>query len=76
MVWLQVNLLVYLPILANMKLPSFILGIYMVFPIISIFEKFNVILQSKTITVSLMISSLKSVIQKLQECSKKSYLVT
>ena len=41
---------------------------YMVFPVISIFEKFNVMLQSKTIIVSLMISSSKSVIQTLQEC--------
>ena len=43
-------------ILANMKSPLFNLGIYMVFPIISILEKFNVMLQSKTITVSLMVS--------------------
>ena len=50
-----------------MKSPLFILGISMVFPIISMLEKFNVILQSKTITISLMISSSKSVIQKIQE---------
>ena len=37
-------------ILANMKLPLFIIGISMVFPIISILEKFNVMLQSKTIS--------------------------
>ena len=43
----------------------------MVFPIISIFEKFNLMLKSKTITVSLMISSSKSVIQKLQECREE-----
>ena len=40
----------------------------MVFPIISILEKFNVMIQSKIITVILMISSSKSVIQKIQEC--------
>ena len=51
-----------------MKSPLFILGISMVFPIILILEKINVMLQSKTITVSLMSSSSKSVIQKLQEC--------
>ena len=55
-------------ILANMKSPLFIVGISMVFPIISMLEKCNVMLQSRTITVSLMISSSKSVIQKLQEC--------
>ena len=54
-------------ILANMKSPLFILGIYMVFPIISILEKCNVMLQSKTITVSLMISSSKSIIRKLRK---------
>ena len=54
-------------ILANMKSPLFILGISIVLPIISILEKFNVMLQSKTITVSLMISSSKPVIQKLHE---------
>ena len=43
----------------------------MVFPIISILEKFNGMLQSKTITVSLMISSSKSVIQKLQKCREE-----
>ena len=42
-----------------------------IFPIISILEKFNIMLQSKTITVSLMISSLKPVIQKLQECREE-----
>ena len=63
-------------ILANMNSPLFILGISMVFPIISILEKFNVMLQSKTNTAILMISSSKAVIQKLQECREKSYLVT
>ena len=58
-------------ILANMTSPLFILGIYMVFPIFYIFEKFNVMLQSKTIIVSLMISSSKYVIQKLQECREE-----
>ena len=59
-------------ILANIKSPLFILGIsnHMVFLIISILEKFNVKLQSKTITVSLTISSSKSIIQKLHECRK------
>ena len=63
-------------ILANIKSPLFIVGISMEFPIISILEKFNVMLQSKTITVSLMISSSNSVIQKLKNAEKKSYLVT
>ena len=58
-------------ILANMKSPLFIFGISMVFPIISILEKFNIMLQSKTITTSLMISSSKSVIHKLQECREE-----
>ena len=59
-----------------MKSPLFILGISTVFPIISILEKFNVMLQSKTITVSLMISPSKSVIQKLQEFREEIILMT
>ena len=59
-----------------MKSPLFILGISIVFPIISILEKFNVMIQSKTITVRLMITSLKSVIQKLQECREEIILMT
>ena len=65
----------YTGILANMKSPLFILGISMVFPIILILEKFNVMLQSTTITVILMISSSKSVIQKLQECREEIILI-
>ena len=58
-------------ILANMKSPLFILGIYMVFSIISILEKFNVNLQSKTITVSLMISYSNFFFPKLQKCREE-----
>ena len=65
-------------ILANIKSPLFILGIsnHMVFLIISILETFYVKLQSKTITVSLMISSSKSIIQKHKNAENISYLVT
>ena len=64
----------YTGILANMK-SSYLFLAYLwyiwYFPIISILEKINVMLQSKTITLSLMISSSKSVIEKLQECREE-----
>ena len=64
----------YTGILANMK-SSYLFLAYLwyiwYFPITSILEKINVMLQSKTITLSLMISSSKSVIEKLQECREE-----